>query len=483
MKFTKKTMSLLLSVLLILSVFTIIPATTASADDGGSFTADVDAKWIKGEIAPQSWSADGIYSFGDLEQKVIFCRINKSAEEPSFANDVCYNQTADLTVPSENTWKMENWFSGTWYNYGLEGTVSGKYIDVRSDNARNDVYWYAWTWNTKTLTEHAAVPATYSTPGNVKYYTSDDNCYYIDDPDYEGSYKQVTQADIVIPAIGDAITGSTLVLKDEIVVNFYAYLEDTAAVTATYHYGTGSYEKTIDVTPESGDFSDKGGANCVFSCAINARAMTDTITLTINREGADPLTYDYRIVDYAQQLANQDAKYKTLMCAMLDYGAACQTFFNYNTSDSAADYIAQVDSDYTPLALNMPEAKSLTAINEQLASFNLQFVGSTLSATSKTRIRLFFKELEDGAAASVTVNGKVPYNNGASTYSLWCVDIDGISAKAIFDDYTIVIEKAGSQSIEGTYNAAGYYSAASVDAKPVVENMWRYYEAAKAALL
>ena len=260
----------------------------------------------------------------------------------------------------------------------------------------------------------------------------------------------------------------------------------------TYSYGEGAYvKKNIPIGYDVNyGYAAYAGANLKVSCMVNARSMTEPITLEFKDAEGNVILSDnsYHIYDYAQALAQADSKYKTLMCAMLDYGASVQTFKGYRTGDLASDYIENIDPNYTPDNNDVPtvtetDKTDFAALKAAMQVYGYKYVGSTLTATAQTRIRMFFAQTDADAAANttVTVNGQEAriYKDN-TTYDYYCIDIDGIAAKNIFDTYTVVFTN-GDNSVTGTYNAASYYNVAG-SAQYVVQKMYLYCKAAIAAL-
>ncbi|MBR1534718.1 MAG: hypothetical protein IJ639_10155, partial [Ruminococcus sp.] len=225
MKYAKRPLSILLSLLLILSLFTIIPATTASAADSDTVSKEVH-KWVTGMAVEGN---SGFYTFDDLYEKFIFVRVTKGTTFTGW--DVVDKQTGDLSLTQmgeHDTYRLTWWdntqnldhMAGDWQDTNLSD--SHIYLDANDKYGAtfsNDAYdWYAYTWETFNLTEHAAVDATCTEAGNIKYYTSGER-YFTED---NGTYTQVTQADTVIAAIDHNLTHH-------------------AAVTPTYNAGTDTY--------------------------------------------------------------------------------------------------------------------------------------------------------------------------------------------------------------------------------------------------
>lgn len=96
MEFFRKPVSLLLSLVLILSMFTIIPATTASAASVQVFAR----KWVRAEQVTGDY-----FSFIDLYQNFIICRGNPQFDETNYNVDDTtnvYNRTENISLTNHN---------------------------------------------------------------------------------------------------------------------------------------------------------------------------------------------------------------------------------------------------------------------------------------------------------------------------------------------------------------------------------------------
>lgn len=132
----------------------------------------------------------------------------------------------------------------------------------------------------------------------------------------------------------------------------------------------GMIDKTFAFT-EWKDFNDGSGYYVVFE-GLAAKQMTDTVYVLLYNGNEVVDCWNDSIRDYSYRiLANNpsNANLKDLILAMLDYGAACQTMFNYNTGNMANTGFGNSDVAYT-----MPNASS--------APKNDYFDGSNLITTS-----------------------------------------------------------------------------------------------------
>ena len=207
MKTFRKSVSILLALILVLSVFTIIPI-TAHAAEGDTVTKTV-YKWVKGV----NFTADGnsgLYRFDDLYSNLIFVRIKKG-KAGSWDNQVDGNQTGNLTLPTNaDTYYLRDWsgstMNGQWYDYdNLYGSI---FLDAnKSDFAHTAVDWYAYTWQSFTLTEHEESEATYFADGYTQACYQAGSRYFTAEGEGESiKFTQVPAADVVIPKLSRDVT-------------------------------------------------------------------------------------------------------------------------------------------------------------------------------------------------------------------------------------------------------------------------------------
>ena len=137
-------------------------------------------------------------------------------------------------------------------------------------------------------------------------------------------------------------TGASLLFEDEIFYNFYFMPSNTAdvveygVITFTTKLADGTHADAVDVIPGAVDNGD--GTYTVRTNGIPAKEMGDWLYFRVYAKLSDDsyayaTTYGYRATAYANTVlsGNSDAKTKALMVAMLNYGAAAQTYFSHNT--------------------------------------------------------------------------------------------------------------------------------------------------------
>ena len=335
---------------------------------------------------------------------------------------------------------------------------------------------------------------TQNADGNIEYWQCENCSAYFSDAD---AVNEITQEQTVINH--QKIVGYTLNLKDEIGIRFYLFIPDYYSndLSVAFSYGTGSYHRE----PEAALLhTAKFGANYLASCPVAARSMTDKVHMTVSAGETVILSKDYSITDYVDtaSIAYADrSDLKNLLCYMLEYGAAVQTYFGYKTSgddpDVADSYITDVYTaeEWSEIRSDAPQSiTDETDMNAfDFSDYGLSFEGTKLTATASTAIRLFFKvrDAEKFADTTVTLGGKnlefKDYNGGIYKY----ITISGLAAKNIFDTYTLNFSN-GNNSLSAKYSAANYYNYIMENAnykandKNAVKTMYNYSKSASEVL-
>ena len=274
-----------------------------------------------------------------------------------------------------------------------------------------------------------------------------------------------------------SVAGYSLTLGDNIGVNFCLSVPAVygpADMDVAFAWGDNKTATgTLTAVSNNNDYNYKT------TCTVPARSMADKITMTVKGKNFDTaaLTNKYAIVDYAATAATEYASrgdLKALLCDMLYYGGAVQTYFNYNTDNLASAAIATVDPawSYSAPADTLQDNTTLCGyggFNDFAGTYGLgiEYAGATMSTTSDTAINLFFNisDLALMEDAIVSVEGRAVEFKQYNTDTYY-IAIDGISARNIFEyyqiDFTFTYMEGDDMyyaSESFFYNAANYYNA------------------------
>ena len=332
----------------------------------------------------------------------------------------------------------------------------------------------------------------YSNPDNFK------NKAFIDIPDNTIIYVDGNYLDAYEKKFGDGynfvdvsqeidVLGHRVGLGDQIGVDFFMNIPssvDVNELSVSFSWGTGNYAKTA-----SGEFvpTTANGANYIASCAIAARCMTDTVTMTIKKGNTVYATSTFKVVDYVAKVAKNypaeassgsdysnltyNQKLHTLLLAMLDYGAESQKYFKYRTDDLASNYKgtlvyagsvrSTVNSAYTNFdaATLSSFASKNTIMNIGDDKIGISYAGAAVACTSKTSFKFYFNKADgyDINSLSATYKGKaLSFKEEGDSVTL---EIAGLSPKEYAPTGTDLYDCSISLTINGkvyTYTYLDY---------------------------
>ena len=246
----------------------------------------------------------------------------------------------------------------------------------------------------------------------------------------------------------DALKEWSVTLGDNIGVNFYLGSADYT-VTATVNGAA--------VTPSiSGD---------VATVNVAAAQMNDTIVLTVKSGEETVHTGEYSVRQYADTILNgsYDEEVKAMVKQMLNYGAAAQTYFNYNTG-------ALANSGITVTEATVPTDVPEVTVTDNLDGINLY--GMSLMFQSKTAVRFYFTV--EGNISDYTFSQGTPVEKNGMYY----VEISGINPQDLDKAITVSVND-GAMTVTYSplnYIVRKYNSAASSDTlKALVQAMYGYH--------
>ncbi len=185
----------------------------------------------------------------------------------------------------------------------------------------------------------------------------------------------------------------------------------------------------------------------VASLPVNAKEMTDVFTVCL-KNGDDVIagtTSNVSVKSYAQALAAADAEWADLMNAMLDYGAAAQELFDYNTGNLASDISGGITYDVAGLP-------DFTTDGDR--SF-LSAIAGTLTLESGTDLNLYFKPVDSGATLIATAENQAHEAVALETETVdgyLKVSVKGLAAEELGDEFYITVTD-GTKSVTLNYSA------------------------------
>ncbi len=273
--------------------------------------------------------------------------------------------------------------------------------------------------------------------------------------------------------------GASVTLGGTIGVNFYYdisddILTDEDAVVRFIVPDTGS-TYTIEIPVGDGEWDESLGLY-KFTCTVAAKEMTSVIKAQVITSLAETEIVEYTVYDYAVYMLEHSENYaaeQDLIKALLNYGAASQLYFGYNTDNLANDILDEADKvigaysfdDFSPVFIGQDS--------------NVSYYGSSLSLKSETAIKHYFVVKDESSMPEFKVNGEVveSVKNG----NFYEVKITEISAHNLDEIHTI---EAG--AIKMNYGVFSYaYQAMKTDKetlKNTVNALYSYNLAADAYL-
>ena len=204
----------------------------------------------------------------------------------------------------------------------------------------------------------------------------------------------VTEA---IPCLAGDVEGWNLALGDDLSVSFKLAIapdiRDTAQIVITVADSTVRYSVSSLTADTDGSY--------LVSANVSAPQMGQAITVQIvNGEDAS-VTKTYSVLQYAQAVLADETltQYHQLVKEMLNYGAAAQLYFNYDTENLVNAGIAgagQIPVD--PNAAVLPDIRD----NDS----NIDVYAATLVLREKVAIRYYFNVYGDPADYIFLANGE-----------------------------------------------------------------------------
>ena len=256
------------------------------------------------------------------------------------------------------------------------------------------------------------------------------------------------------------LKGTSVSLGSELVVNFYAEVTDTEGAAMTFGIGEGT--KTVPVAQAR----YVEGNLYAFPCPIAPAQMTDTIEATLSDSGNTYQT-STSVRTYAQKLFSNRQWDKLaaadMMVATLNYGAAAQNYFGYNTENLA-------NAGYEKAAAaEIPQGDSSNMVSGSVSG--ISFYGASLVFQTRIAVRFYFSVKGDIANYTFST-GEAPVAKG----DLYYVEIPDINPQDYATDITLTVN----DSMSITYSPLRYISrmygkTESAELKALVSELYQYH--------
>ena len=273
-------------------------------------------------------------------------------------------------------------------------------------------------------------------PGNdAEYYRLR---YPFDNVTFKGNLEDV--------GIGDVLSGYSLSLEGDIGVKFYLRFNDVDSLsndakmlfTISSIDGQKSRTSEVYVKPQSDSgrsVATTDGDYYVFKCLVNAKEMTSIITAQIVDGENKGSAYTYTVQDYAKFILDRPSKFEkeqNLIKTMLNYGCACQVYFDYNLDNPANRILSTDDQDYGFLNssdINAgPRPEDLT-----IEGTDIKIAKASLVLNTTSVIKLFITGADENTVFKYGDEILTPVKSG----EYYIVRIEGVSAQDIVMLFTL----------------------------------------------
>lgn len=205
---------------------------------------------------------------------------------------------------------------------------------------------------------------------------------------------------------------------------------------------------------------------------VAAAQMTDEITIQVNGKAVGE-TYCVKTYADAILAGEYSDETKALVTEMLNYGAASQVYFDYNTENLAAELTDRKLPDDFSADVESTFADNISGLN---------FYGATLLFRGKTAVRFYFKgDITD----CVFTVGEQTYT-AVEKDDMWYVEVGNIAPDQLNTTITLNVTR-GEETSEIVYGPMNYIErmyekTASAELKDTLVAMYYYYTAAVAYL-
>ena len=235
-----------------------------------------------------------------------------------------------------------------------------------------------------------------------------------------------------------SLSGTTLTLLGNIGVNFYLEIHEAIRSAEDAYVELTCDKKTTRIPVNTPSGEDESGT--YYTCEVNAKQMSETITVKVVMGAYESGTFTYSVKENAAVILenknNNEAytKAQNVVTAMLHYGAYAQTYFGYNTDNLANEELGAQDlfqANFTGFSVTGTEVEGIGT-----------FVGANLVLESETTLKVYFEPAEgvipEFAVTSAAIN-PVAYEVTSSD-GRYVIAIQNIPAQHLDADFTITVK-------------------------------------------
>ena len=355
----------------------------------------------------------------------------------------------------------------------------------------------------------------FADPENLKWFNSGLNYFkpdkgticrvpkeYLDD--YKAKFASGGTGDVNVTfaadhddmGLGDLLCGYSLSLEGDIGVKFYMRfndpdaLSDNAKMVFTISSVDGTKKRTQEVyVKQQPDallpFASKDGEYYVFKCLVYSKEMTSTITAQVTDGEVQGKAYSYTVQDYAKYILLNPGKYpdeQAMIKTMLNYGAASQAYFNYNTQKPANSILDRDDQATQPMSPDDINA-GYTEEDISISGTNIRIAKASLILNETISMKLYLTGIDENIVLAYDGTVLTPVKDGE--YDV--ITIDGIKGQYVIFAFNITVrdgnKRLGVLSYSPLYYCKNVLSketgeVISYNLKNVVSEIVRYGKAA-----
>ena len=204
----------------------------------------------------------------------------------------------------------------------------------------------------------------------------------------------------------------------------------------------------VDIAEVEG-FADPGQivADRLPAVTVNVAEMTENINLVLKYMGFNAIEENYSVAEYLKALigGNYTNETKFLALELLNYGAAAQIYFGYNT-----DNLANTDYEMAP-SNAVPE--SVPGVDVTGSVEGIRFYGTSVRFLSKTAVRFYFiADSIEGLSFTVDGTAYTPASNENGYY----IEVAGINPQDMETELNVSVTN-GSETLTVNYAPIYYF--------------------------
>ena len=191
------------------------------------------------------------------------------------------------------------------------------------------------------------------------------------------------------------LAGANMVLGSTLDMNFFINKTDLSGTDYFAEITHYAEDGTTTTTVSYDQWDERTNYMVVTLENLAARQMADKIEVVIYNGNGTQVSemWTDSIRDYAMRiLENQDAETKTMLVDMLNYGAAAQTYFEYNTADLANNQLTTEQQAYA--------TETASCTDQRVKGDN--YYGSTMVLKNRIMLTMYFQNITTDMYALVT---------------------------------------------------------------------------------